>query len=163
MFSEVQQQHTHIDCFEYTLFRIFFSVNALHTHTLLLKPKLFLAPSGYLFNSCSSYVACLWFNHCRLKPKLWVMYRELGVCLLVCVHVCMSKVGEENCKPFLFPALHINVSLGLPHSDCSFSSCCFLIGSLSCETGQLMETHRGVINNRIGAPFRLVHHESERA
>ncbi len=53
-------------------------------------------------------VASLLFHRCRFK-HYWFMQRLMCVCLSLCV----LQVGKDNCKPFLFPNMHINVSLGL--------------------------------------------------
>lgn len=99
--------------------------------------------------------------HRRRLKHMFRVYAQRDWCVFVGVCVRLrweKKIGNH----FSFPSSPLMSHLGSPRSDCSFSSCCFLIGSLSCETGQLVETLRGSFNNRSSAPFRLVHHESEK-
>lgn len=98
---------------------------------------------------------------CRLKQELWAggwggMVGAGGrgaVCLQVRTRACSCGGRGEylhththtHTIPLLQPQHY--VSLGLLQSRSSFSSCCILMGGLSCETGQLVQTFSESLNN----------------
>lgn len=125
----------------------------------------FLPPldAEYLLNSCCCriYVPSPRFSCCRLKYK-WACVQVAffwGAFFYVHVHVCVCLGGSRKLQT-ISPSHPTTLMshLGSLALDCSFSSGCFLIGSLSCETGQLVEILRGSFSNLITALFWLVHH-----